>query len=255
MGMTMANEWHLDVCFEQASLTRKQVKGRVVVVIDVLRAGTTLVTALAHGCRKAMAFKDVTAARRAAARLGRQRVIMGGERNRVLIPGFDCGNSPLEYTPKRCSGKVLILTTTNGTKAITRAAGARRILFAALCNTAAIAACLARAKCDATLLCAGTDGETTLEDIICAGAIVDRVLRTPVAANVFVEDAARIAHESYRSNRHDLVKALRESYGGRELLKVGMDEDIVECAKLDTFELVPVCEDGGARIVAVGRRT
>jgi 2-phosphosulfolactate phosphatase len=226
-----------------SALTRKQVAGRIVVVIDVLRAGTTLVTALAHGCRYARAFETVEAARQAAARLGRHSVLMGGERNRMPIPGFDCGNSPVEYTRRRCRGKVLILTTTNGTKAIARAAGAKTVLFAALCNAAAVADCLVTAQQDVTILAAGTDGEATLEDIVCAGAIVERVTR--MTQNIFVEDAARIAVESYRANRRRLLRALRESYGGRELLKVGMDADIRECAKMNTFDLVPVCDRDG----------
>src|SRR5205823_10380648 len=141
---------------------------KTVVVIDVLRATTTIVHALAAGAREVVPCLEVEDARRIAAELGKA-AILGGERRGLPIPGFDVGNSPAEYTRQRVGGKTVVFTTTNGTRAMQRCKFASRVLLGAFVNFSAV--CRELAVVDhVALVCAGTDGHVTREDTLLAGA-------------------------------------------------------------------------------------
>src|ERR1700722_10394445 len=144
-----------------------------VVVIDVLRATSTIVTALEHGAAGIVPVREADEAIVVMRRLGRERSLLCGERDSRLIAGFDLDNSPASYTRERVAGKTLILTTTNGTRALLEAArGNSTVYCAALLNRAAIVERLVAAKGDAFILCAGNEGALSFEDTLCAGAIV-----------------------------------------------------------------------------------
>jgi 2-phosphosulfolactate phosphatase len=122
----------------------RTISGCFVVVVDTLRATTTMLAALGHGARAILPVADVDAALQAAARLGRENVLLGGERRGLPIEGFDVGNSPLEYTPERVSGRTVVMTTTNGTRAIMASARAGRLAIGAMNNASAVARAAAR---------------------------------------------------------------------------------------------------------------
>jgi 2-phosphosulfolactate phosphatase len=227
---------------------------RVVVVIDVLRATTTITTALAHGAVQVIPCLEVDEARRAA---GRQEgdALLGGERGGVRIPGFDLGNSPEEYTRSRVAGKTIVFTTTNGTRAMMACRGARRVLLGAFVNFSAVCHELSRAAAESPetgidLLCAGTRGEITREDVLLAGAICDELSRqfpTPLKVN----DQADLAADAWRSavermgGGHPLAEILRRSCGGRNLLESGQQRDIEIAAAIDTIDLIPLLDPAG----------
>jgi len=228
--------------------------GRAVVVIDVLRASTTITTALAHGAAAVIPCLEVAEARRLAAKIEHP-CLLGGERGGQPINGFDLGNSPAEYTAERVGGKLIVFTTTNGTKALMRCVGAARILIGSFVNLTAICDALAREP-QIDLLCAGTHGAVTREDALAAGAIVERLLgRVP---DIQLNDQARIALDAWRTVSATaqspqelsalLAATLRDTGGGRNLLNIGRGDDLPRAAAIDAFLAAPKLDQATWRI-------
>jgi 2-phosphosulfolactate phosphatase len=210
--------------------------GSVVVVIDVLRSSTTIVHALAAGCKAVRPCLEVEEARELAGQMRAGRVILGGERGGQPLPGFDLGNSPGEYTPKVCKGCTLVLTTSNGSRALVKAAEAERVLVAGFVNYSAVCEQLRLETRSIHIICSGTEGEISLEDTILAGAIVDFLSET---VEVTLNDSARLAWDSYENHGRVLEGALEVSKGGAKLRGLGYDEDIKAALRIDQFNLVP----------------
>src|ERR1700687_4912147 len=152
--------------------------GGLAVVIDVLRATTTIIHALAAGCTAVRPCGEVEEAREMAGTMRAGRVLLAGERGGVPLSGFDLGNSPREFTPRVCRNATLVLTTTNGTRALLRAAEAERVLVAGFVNYSAVCEQLRSDARPIHIICAGTDGAVTLEDTLLAGALVDFLSET-----------------------------------------------------------------------------
>lgn len=231
--------------------TPEALAGGTVVVIDVLRASTVIVHALAAGASEVIPCLEVDDARRTYARLPPGQAILGGERGGLPIEGFDLGNSPSDYTAERVSGRTLVFTTTNGTRAMQRCRQAKRVLIGALANASAVVEGVAGDE-QVHLLCAGTRGEITREDVLVAGMLVDRLLgeqAIDAQPAVPINDQARIARECFRSavdgtqNVADSAMRyrclLRQTQGGRNLVALGLDGDIDEAARIDRFAIVP----------------
>lgn len=217
------------------------INNKTVIVIDVLRATTTITVALAAGCLEVIPVLTPEEAIEMRARLGDERVLLGGERNALKIPGFDLGNSPREYTPEIVAGKRLIITTTNGTRAIRRAAGGHQVFLGAMVNAPSVATAAARGEEDITIICSGTKDRFSLEDFLAAGFIVDRL----TALNGFtLRDGARAARDYYLYRRDDPAAALKESYHGRLLEELGLGEDLEFCSRVGILDVVPVYSGG-----------
>jgi 2-phosphosulfolactate phosphatase len=210
--------------------------GGVAVVIDVLRATTTIIHALAAGCTAVRPCAEVDEARELADGLPAGKVLLGGERGGLPLPGFDHGNSPREYTAPVCGGTTLVLTTTNGTRALLRAAEAERVLVAGFVNYSAVCEQLKQEVRPVHIVCAGTEGEVTLEDTLLAGALVDFLCED---GEVRLNDAGRLAWDCFENHGRVLVGALEVSRGGTQLRQLGYDEDIRAAARVDQFALVP----------------
>jgi 2-phosphosulfolactate phosphatase len=210
--------------------------GGVAVVIDVLRAATTIIHALAAGCTVVRPCLEVEEARELAGQMRVGRVLLGGERDGVAPAGFDLGNSPREYTPQLCRGCTLVLTTSNGTRALVRAAEAERALVAAFINYSAVCEQLRQDPRPIHIICAGTDGEVTLEDTLLAGAMVEFLCDV---VEVRLNDSARLAWDCFETHGRVLLGALELSRGGVNLRRLGYDEDIRAAAQVDQFALVP----------------
>lgn len=221
----------------------------VAVVIDVLRATTTIVYALEAGAREVLPCLEIDEARRLAASLPPNQALLGGERKGRRIDGFDLGNSPNEYTPQRVGGKRVVLTTTNGTRAILQCGGARRVLVAAFANVGAICAALL-GQPRIHLVCAGTDGEYSRDDVLLAGLIVERLRQSGL--NYELNAQATVARENWVASfslpvvlgaeplpPERLAAALANSPGGRNLTAIGMQADILTAATVDRFSSVP----------------
>lgn len=219
--------------------------GGIAVVIDVLRASTTMISALSRGAARVIPVTDVVEARRIAAQVDGP-VLLGGERGGVRIAGFDLGNSPLEYTADRVAGRAVVLTTTNGTAALHACRSAREIVVGAVVNRAAVARSLrllAGTDDHVHLVCAGTDGAVSAEDVLAAGAILDAAAVD--GPGDVLDDAARHARGLFRdvAARGDVPTALvaefRRSPGGANLVALGMDADLPASAAIDTLARVP----------------
>jgi 2-phosphosulfolactate phosphatase len=210
--------------------------GGIAVVIDVLRATTTIVHALIAGCTAVRPCAEVEEAQALAGEMRVGRVLLAGERGGAPLPGFDLGNSPSEYTPKVCKGCTLVLTTTNGTHALLRAAEAERVLVAAFVNFSAVCEQLRQDARPVHIVCAGTEGEIATEDTLLAGALVDDLTQ---AGEVRLNDAARLAWDCFENHGAMLQGALEVSRGGAILKGLGYDDDIRAACLVDRFAVVP----------------
>jgi 2-phosphosulfolactate phosphatase len=219
-----------------------------VIVVDLLRASTTICHALAAGAECVMPFAEIDETLAAAERFGRKRVLLGGERGGRLIPGFDLGNSPAEYTRATISGRRILFTTTNGARALKHARSSRRVLVGAAVNCQAVAQAAEHAS-RVAILCAGTDGEIAREDVLTGGAIVEALFSlssqtwTP---NRDAQDAiiqwrtlVASAHETNRSVAECFALELRNTQGGRNLLAIDHGADLQVCAQFDILTVVP----------------
>lgn len=214
------------------------------VVIDVFRAATTVATALSHGCRMVIPVLTPEEARARARAFPSRDILLGGERGGEPIVGFELGNSPLDYTADRVAGKMVILTTTNGTRALLGAAagGAAATAVGALVNVGAIARWAADQGRDLTLLCAGDAEGISLEDTVCAGLIVERLARG--GAPLDLSDAAVVATAVARDYRDRLDHLCEDSTWARHLARAGREKDLTACLSLDAWSLVPLLRNG-----------
>lgn len=224
---------------------------QVVVVIDVLRATSTITAALAAGAREVIPCLEVEEARRVAVELGED-ARLGGERGGCRIDGFHFGNSPFEYTPESIGGRTLVFTTTNGTRAMQACRAARSVLIGAFVNLEAIAERVEAAG-DGALVCAGTDGEVTSEDLLFAGAVLRRLAdRRGVAVEGLCGNheawLACAAYDAVTGGGEGLLAALRSSRGGENLRALGMEPDVVWCGQLNWTARVGVLNLGTGRI-------
>lgn len=231
----------LDVILLPAGLGN--LAGRTAVVIDVLRATTTIVTALDRGCPAVLPVELPEEAIELARKFGRDSHLVGGERKGLKVDGFDLGNSPREYTPEAMAGRRIILCTSNGTGAIKRAAAAqaRPLYLAALLNAPAVAANLIQAGNPATLICAGRGEAFALEDALCAGLIAEQILKHGWKGT----DAARSAAALWAHfGRAKIAAGLAGTDHGQYLASIGFGDDLALAAQVGSSALIPVWRDG-----------
>ncbi len=222
--------------------TPEAVRGAHVVVIDVLRATTTIATALANGAAGVIPVLGPEDAVEIAKRLDRDRVLLCGERASVRIDGFDLDNSPASYPREVVAGKTIVFTTTNGTRALRAGATAASLRAGAMVNRAAVAAALAAQDGDIVLLCAGVHGRFALEDALGAGALVDALVDQ--VPGLELHDGARAAALLYRAVAPRLTEAVASADHAHELAKLGFSADLERCATLDVLDVVPILREG-----------
>jgi len=216
--------------------------GHVALVVDVFRATSMVVAAFNAGCARVIPVADAAAARAKAASMAPEPVLLAGERGGDPIPGFDLGNSPLDCTPERVGGRTLVLTTTNGTNAMLKAAEAEAAAVAALTNVGAAARWAAARGRDVTVLCAGEQGRLSLEDSVCGGILVARLLEADPAAHL--SDAAQAARCLGLAYRSDPDRLKRDAAWARQLHRQGRAADLDACVRIDAVTLVPEIADG-----------
>jgi 2-phosphosulfolactate phosphatase len=248
---------HVNVHMLPQLVDPPRLAGGVSLIIDVLRATTTITTALAAGAREVIPCLEVDDARAAAANLPDSQAVLGGEREGVRIADFALGNSPREYTSDSVGGKTLVFTTTNGTRAMLHARFADEVWLAAFVNLSSVArACIGRPRVD--LICSGTGGKITREDVLLAGAIAARL--TPAGA-AQLNDQAAIARAAWLDAIGDptaelpeltraLARTLRDTQGGRNLGRLGLDRDIDDAAAIDRYAIVPRIDRQTGNILA-----
>lgn len=231
----------LEVVLCARGLDADALVGRAVVVVDVLRASSTIATALANGARAVIAAADLGEAGRLAATLDPEVSLVGGERGGERIAGYRAGNSPLEYTREAVTDRTVVLTTSNGTAALVQARAAAEAAVGALVNADAAVGFLRRALESgrpATILCAGSGGRVSLEDTLCAGLYLSRL---PDGAGT--GDSVQIARALYRGSAGHLARALFGAEHTQRLIALGYADDVTYCARIDALDVLPLLRD------------
>jgi 2-phosphosulfolactate phosphatase len=244
----------LEVLFtpaEYSALARRDLSATTCVVFDVLRATSTMLEALANGAAAVHPVADIPEALAWKTRM--PEVLMAGERDGLRIHGaltggveFDLGNSPREFTAARVAGRRIVMTTTNGTRALKACRHAHEVMIASFANLAATAARLAHiAPEHLMLVCAGTGEHASYEDVLGAGALADRIW--PPANEAKIDDAAQIARNLFRAAGGDLFAAVQHARNGRRLLGIPeLAEDVRLCMATDRFDFAAALDEGGA---------
>ncbi|QEG33153.1 2-phosphosulfolactate phosphatase [Bythopirellula goksoeyrii] len=248
----------LNVHYLPQFVAESDLAGSTVIVVDLLRASTTICHALKAGASAVVPLLEIGDVADRVEKLGRENVVLGGERGGELIEGFDLGNSPAEYTPDQVFGRTVLFTTTNGTRALLHSRIAERVFVGAAVNRVAVATAVLSAQ-RVDILCAGTNGIVTREDILAAGAITDEMLRLSGPDLWQTNEWADSAHREWqelligakanrRSPSEQLAWELKSTPGGKNLLAIGHEEDLRLCAQLDTLAVVPEWDSSTGQI-------
>jgi 2-phosphosulfolactate phosphatase len=218
-------------------LPQRDLRGAIAVVFDVLRATSSIVTALSNGASGIRPVNTIEEARDL--KTLNPNLLLGGERNGERIEGFDLGNSPLEYN-ESVRGREIVTTTTNGTVALRAVAHAETILAASLLNATATAEFLSKHPANPVILvCAGTFRDPALEDIYAAGLIA-WILQARE-----MRDPALVAKSVYAANHEDSLALLRSAENGRALIRKGRIREVEWCAQVDTINIVAELKPDG----------
>jgi len=216
-------------------------RGDVVVVIDVLRCSSSIIAALAGGVAGIIPVKTV----REAWEISRAHpdFALAGERRGVRPPGFGYGNSPSVFSRTKLEGVRLILTTTSGTTAISKARGANHVLIGAFLNAKSVAESAlniaAGEGCGVTLALSGKRDSFSLEDFLGAGAIADNLPK-----DIALSDAAQAATLAFRRAKDSLLDVIKQGSHARYLISIGFEEDVKFCSQLDRYSITPHLKDG-----------
>lgn len=239
---------NIDIYLSPAAVDSAALKDRVAVAIDVLRASTSIITALAHGATSVIPVAEVETAKNMAAQYAASEVLLGGERNSLPLPGFDLSNSPQDYTAAAVRGKRIIFTSSNGAQLFGLTRLAKQTIVAGFVNMSAISDYIGRQTLDVTFLCAGDQRRIGLEDVICGGMIIDRVARSATAKCNLTEAAvaARILYQHYAGKILDM---LYERPHGQHLIEIGQENDLVLCGAIDTHGIIPILR--GEELIAL----
>lgn len=225
--------------------TEKQYFNKTVVVVDVLRATTSMVEALQNGANQIIPARDPGEAMGFAGHIGRKESLLAGERGGLRMQDFDLGNSPLEFTPDMVKEKTIVFCTTNGTVAIHAARTAGRLLIGCMRNSAAVAKAAAEEEMDVIVLCAGTGGECSADDMVAAGGILTALcgeLKEEPTLNDFAR-VCMLTYSAWKKGEADLSVTTHYS----RLKELGFDEDLQYCFEQDKTETVPKYENGSIR--------
>ena len=234
----------IDIFFGARGLTPSDVAGRVVLIIDVLRASTTVAVALANGARAVIPFESSDDVVTRAKAFERADVRMAGERRMLPIAGFDLGNSPREFTRAAVEGKTVLLTTTNGTAVMSTSQGARDVIVASYVNFSAVLTMLRaalRGGADVAIVCAGREHQFALEDAGCAGRYVRHVSKR--LGGVELNDAAQACMLLDQQYADNVLRLLESSEHGRALRGAGFGDDLAVCAAVDSYLVIPLYQD------------
>lgn len=236
---------NIDVVISAQHIKPEKFKDRIVVVIDVLRATSVMVTALNNGCDKIIPVKEIEEAIDIASK-DKNKYLLGGERGGIKIDKFDFSNSPLDYTEDIVKGKSLIMTTTNGTRAIKNSEEAEKIFIGALINGRVVAEKLAKLNKDVTFVNAGTDGEFSMDDFITSGYIIN-CLRDIMKNHCTLTDIAKTSEYVYINNP-SIISFVKDALHYKRMKDLRYNEDLRYCLSKDLINIVPEYKDGEIKI-------
>lgn len=222
----------INVCLSPALLHLHDVKNSIVVVIDIFRATTSMCYGLANGAESIIPVAEVSTC----AIYKDHGYLLAAERNGEVVDGFDFGNSPFSYTPERVGGKTIVLTTTNGTKAIHLSREAKKVVIGSFLNLSALCQWLSQQQEDILLVCAGWKDNFNLEDTVFAGAVINKLKKSYQRG----DDAAVAAENIYLAAADDLMGFLAQSAHSKRLKHLGVEKDIAFCLQIDILQTIPI---------------
>ena len=232
----------IEVCFTPELIHLHEVKGKLVVVVDIFRATSTMVAALAHGVTEILPFADLESCRAMQA----QGYLIAGERDGLTAPGFELGNSPVAFLEGNYAGKKLAMTTTNGTLALDKSKGAVEILIGAFPNLKATASYIQSRNLDVLIHCAGWKGRFNLEDSLYAGALVQALS----SSHANQEDGALAMSSLFAQEGNNLASYLAQASHAKRLQNPGIEADIDFCLTLNRYDqVVGLAGDGALRVI------
>ncbi len=222
----------IDICLSPDLIDQYDLSGTVVVVIDILRATSSITTAIAHGVNIIRPVETLGECRE----LKLNGFVGAAERNGKKVGGFDMGNSPLSYMNPDLEDTNIAITTTNGTITLKKSKGALQVILGSFLNYSAILTYLERLPCDVLLHCAGWKGKINLEDTLFAGAVVLGLKQM----FEYDSDVPAMAAKLYKSAKDNLKSAIEDSSHYSRLMELGLEEDINFCLKFDEYKVIPV---------------
>jgi 2-phosphosulfolactate phosphatase len=233
----------LDVFFTPNQVKPAETAARLVLIVDVLRASTTVATALGNGARTVIPVEGADEVISRSKEFARSKILLAGEQKMHPIAGFDIGNSPQAFTPAVVEGKTILITTTNGTRTLLGVQNARDIVIASYVNFSAVLAMMkvaASSNTDIAIICAGEEGSFTLEDSACAGRFVKAI---PKRADIQTNDAAAASVLIEKKYGDNIAKVFKESAHGQALDAAGFGDDLTAAAQVDSYPVVPIYQD------------
>ena len=231
----------VDIIISADNINENKIENKVVVVIDMFRATSVIVTALNNGCKEVVPYLTIEETLEHAKKLNREDYILGGERRAVKIEDFDLSNSPLEYTKERVENKTVLMTTTNGTRTLTKSTTAKKVLIAAMINAKAVAKRLMEINDDVVIINAGTNGNFSMDDYICGGYIIDEMLKFD--KELQLTDISKTASMIYESHK-DILSYVKEATHYSFMKSLELDGDIEYCIRKSIIDIVPEYLDG-----------
>jgi len=232
----------IDLSFSAAQFDDLQLRDKNVVVLDVLRASSTITVALNNGAREVIPVASIESAVKISGSLFGEVTLRGGERNGKTIEGFNLGNSPLEYSEAAVKGKSIIYCTTNGSVAMSKSRYARTLIIGSFLNLTTVVDFIREENKDFLFICAGrinTLGYFSLEDAVCAGMMIQKLMKIE-SVELNLSDSAKAAHALYKSFGRSILKMLKSSEHGKFLIEVGFADDLKVCAAVDSVPVLPV---------------
>lgn len=222
----------VDVCLSPNLIDLYDLEGKIVVVVDILRATSVMVTAMAHGVKDIL---PVATLEEAQCFLNKKDHICAAERGGDMVDGFAYGNSPFSYMSEDIKGKCMVMTTTNGTLAITKSVRADEVLIGAFLNISRLSDYIAKSSKDVIIHCAGWKGKTNMEDTLFAGALVEKLQNTHDLGC----DTPSLALTFYQAVKDNLVGTVKNSAHAKRLNKLNIVKDIEFCMTLDAYDIIP----------------
>lgn len=235
----------IHVYFQANSLEETQLKNKTVVVVDILRASTTICAALSNGAKEIIPVETLETATKIASNLFDGQFLLGGERQGKIINGFDLGNSPLEYSPEKVDTKSIVFSTTNGSVAIHRSRYAEHVFIGGFVNLTVLTDHLTKMEIqELVIVCAGKESVFCIEDSLCAGAIIEKVMKHFSKKEFVLTDASRTSLSLWEKFKNKHVAEVKNSDHGKYLASIGLDEDVEICATIDKYPVLPYLKDG-----------
>jgi 2-phosphosulfolactate phosphatase len=239
---------NIDVQLIPFSIKPEIISKKRVVVIDVLRATSVIVQAITQGALEVIPVSTVEEAFQKIKEYPLGTTLLGGEKDTQRIEGFHLGNSPREYISERVRDKRIILRTTNGTKAFHLVASGKEVMAGSFLNLNAVVERCLNGNEDLFIFPSGDEEIFSLEDTVCGGMLIDRLLKKEKRLFV-LSDASLAAHLLFKRFETDLVEAFRLSRHGQKLIRLGLEEDLIYCGQPDLYSIVPIFQEGVIKII------